>query len=322
MAGITGEIQQNRRGVNKLESYLRVPSPKQSTTLTAPGVSVNVSVSATIYTRPINESLIAGHPDASNQPGRGTVGDNRGSWTQVATSEDSEFTDGGKRALADALTGADQGVSHAEVGSGTTAPSTSDNALESGTGPVRVWYDLGTETDTTFITDFRFNEFGDVINELGLWTPDDKFVCRLTTGNVDPTASDEIKIEITVTVSISSRSNVAVTDATAISNSLGSPLTSVGLNEIAIGTDNTDPTTSDTALGNEVIRKNVDHEASAASVTPWTVIFRSQPSTQPHDITELGVIDGTGTLVWRSVFGAETKDDRTRMRPQATLTIE
>jgi hypothetical protein len=322
MSGITGEIQQNRRGVNKLESYLRNPSPKQSTTLTAPGVSVNVSVSATIYTRPINESLTVGHPDASNQPGRGTIGDRRGSWTQVATSTDGEFTDGGKRALAVALTGANQGVSHAEAGSGTTAPSTADNALENGAGQVGSWYDLGTDTNTTFLADFRFNEFGDTIEELGLWTPDNKLVCRLTTESVDPAASEEIKIAVELTLSTSSSSNAAVTNTTAISDSLGSPSTSVGLEKIAIGTDSTNPTSSDTALGNEVIRKNTDHEASAASVTPWTIIFRPEPSTQPHDITELGVIDGDGTLVWRSVFGAETKDDRTRMRPQATLTIE
>lgn len=319
---IQREVTENRRKVQRLETYYRQPAPQQTLSVRAPEVRVELTVSATVYTRPVNDTLVGGHPDASNQPGRATVGDRRGSWSQVATSSASAYVDDGRRALAEALTGAAKGVTHAEAGSGTSDPSASDTDLDSGASQVGAWYDLATADTIRWLADFRFDEFGDVVNEVGLWTEADELVCRLTTGGVDPTASEELKLEVEITVTPDTGSAVAVTDATAISNALASPPSTVGLDAIALGTDGTDPTTSDTTLGNAVVQKSADHETGAASVTPWTIVFRSEPSTQPHDIREIGVFDETGTLAWRAVFAAETKNARTRMRPQAALRIQ
>lgn len=313
MPGITDEIQRNRRDLNQLESYLRVPSPEQSTTINAPGVRVSLNTSGVVHTRPINESLIVGHPDASNQPGRATVGDRRGSWSQVATSTDGFVPNPVKKSLATALTGAYRGISHAAIqlqSTGATSPQ------------IGTWYDLGDPTTTTIITDYRTNDIPDTFDAIATYTNDGSFALGPVFNPIDPAINEEVKINVDLSISTSSNNDAAVTDPTAISNALASPAYTVGLNKIAIGSLDDDPTSSDTSLAGEVIRKNADHNIGPQSVIPWTIIFRSEPNTQPHTIEELGVFDGNGTLVWRSVFPYETKNERTRMRPQSTLRIE
>lgn len=319
---IEGEVRENRRKVQRLETYYRQPVGDQSTSINTPEVRVTMNVSVTVYTRPLNDTLVGGNPDPTHQPPRGVAGDRRGSWTQTAASSTSAFVDEGKRALIEALAGTTKGVDAISVGTGASEPYASDTALESETNQVIVWYDLGTADTTRWLADFRFNEFGDTINEVGIWTEAYELVARITTGGVDPTASEEVKLEIELTVSPETGSAVAVTDATVISNALATPTADGGLDQIGIGTDDTNPAPSDTSLGNEVIQKAVAYEGGPSSITPYTVIIRSEPSTQPHEITELGVYDDTGSLAWRTTFAAETKDDRTRMRPQSALRIQ
>ena len=317
---IEREVRKNRRKAQRLESTYRVPSPDQTTTLSVPELRVSLEWTITVYTRPLEDALIPGHPDPAHHPGQGVCGDRRGSWSQVDQSTESATLDAGRAALAEALSGVQRGIDQAAIGSGTTTPNGGDTSLEAEDSRRTAWYDRRDASSTAWLADYRFDAFEE-INEAGLTLENGDFAARLTTSGVSPDDSTEAKIEVEMTVNPDTGDNVALTDGTAISDALATEQEAVGLDQIALGTDSTQPGQSDTSLGTEVIRKPVDHDVAQQSVTPWTIVIRQEPSTQPHDLTELAVLDGDGTMSWRVTFSAETKDSRTRLQPRARLRI-
>lgn len=312
---IEDEVRQNRRTNRRVSSFFREPTPTQTTNLFFPDVEVYVDVTATIYKRSINNTLVIGHPDASNGMGRGEMGDNReDSWTQVATESETEFVEKGRAAVANAMSGAAEGLEQCEVGSGSSTPTVSDTSLDSGAGLADAFSVKDTGAKTTGVGVLRFAEATDTVSEFGLYTQDDDLVCRGTLTTIDPASDEELKLEVTLSFSEDTTGSNAVTDLETFADAIASEGESFGLKEMAIGTDGTNPTTGDTALGNEVIRKEVGHTVGEQTIKATTTYFKDQPSTQPHEIRELGVFDQNGTMMWRLTFSAETKDEDITMK--------
>ena len=84
------------------------------------------------------------------------------------------------------------------------------------------------------------------------------------------------------------------------------------LTHIAVGTDNTPPTTSDTALGNEVLRKaaqeiSVDSINNTVTASMWIASTEANGTT----LQEVGTFDSDtdGNMLSRNTFNAIPKDD-------------
>ncbi|MFC7140923.1 hypothetical protein ACFQMA_13950 [Halosimplex aquaticum] len=76
--------------------------------------------------------------------------------------------------------------------------------------------------------------------------------------------------------------------------------------ELAVGTGTTDPTKTDTALENEVIRKPVDgDDAGTGEVTFATRLTSSEAN--GADLAELGAVDGDGDLQARLTYSSIVK---------------
>lgn len=317
--GIEQEISQNRRQTTRLESYQREVAPQQTIGLGAPAGQISVGVAATLYERPLGQSLISGHPDPEHGSGRGISGDDRGAWAEIASTADGSFVDDGRAALAAALAGAQRGIDTAAVGSDGTTASGADTGLRAPGPPIHAWHGTPDSQTLTATAEWRFSDVRETIRELGLYDDEADLLARLTTADVTLEDRSELRAEFELSYSHSASGQAAVTTMATIAHALATPAEAVGINEIALGTDDTAPSTNDTALGNQVITKTAAADVQRSSVVPWTLVTRSEPDTQPHEIVELGAIDQAGDLVWRVVFGSETKDDRVRLRPRSPL---
>lgn len=311
---IEDEVRQNRRTNRRVSSFFREPTPSQTTNLRFADVEVFVEVTASIYTRPLNDTLVTGHPDAKQGFGRGTFGDNRGSWTQVATESDAELVKNGRNAIANAMSGAAEGIEQCQVGSGTSTPASSDASLDSGAGLADAFGVKNSGADVTGVGILRFAEATDTVSEFGLHAQDDDLICRGTLTTVDPAVDEEVKIEVTLTFTEDTTGSAAVTSLVTFADSIASEAEAFGLKEMAFGTDGTNPTTSDSSLGSEVIRKEVGHNVGESTIRATTTIFKDEPGTQPHDIREVAIFDQDGTMLWRLTFSAEEKDEEITMK--------
>lgn len=317
--GIEQEISQNRRQTTRLESYQREVAPQQTIGIGAPAGQISVDVAATLYERSLKDSLISGHPDPQHGSGRGVAGDVRGEWIEIASTSDGSFVDDGRAALAAALAGARRGIDTAAVGSDGTTVSRADTGLRAPGKPVHAWHGTPDSATLTATAEWRFSDVRETIRELGIYDDEADLLTRLTTADVTLDDRSELRAEFELTYSHSASGQAAVTEMATIAHALATPVDTVGINEIALGTDDTPPSTGDTALENAVISKTAAADVQRSAVVPWTIVTRSEPSTQPHEIVELGAINQAGDLVWRVVFGAETKDDRVRLRPRSPL---
>ena len=79
--------------------------------------------------------------------------------------------------------------------------------------------------------------------------------------------------------------------------------------ELAVGTDATDPTVSDTALGIEVISKATTEGDDGTGVATFSIRLDTTEA-NGSDLAEIGAVDGSGTLLSRLVFAeiAKTSD--------------
>lgn len=319
MPDITDEVRENRRSARLIESYSRQPAPDQTVPLGLPPVTVEVDVSATLYTRALGDTLISGHPDAKHGSGRGSGGDNRGSWSQVETA-DGEWTEDGRSWFVDGLSGTAIGIGSILAGTDTTGVTTADSSLGTKQGKIHAWVKKTSSSKTTVVAQFLFDSFGDTVEELGLEADNDTFLGRLLADStVNPTNNEELKVEIELSFSWSAPGDLAVTDLDTLSDLVATDDETTTISKLHIGTDSTSADTSDTSLGSKVDEKQVQTNVAQESITAITQFLKSEPGSQPHDIVEAGVFDGQGTLLWRATFDATEKDDRVRLRPTSTL---
>lgn len=320
--GIEDEIRKNRQTSVKLEGNQYVAPPNLARTVTIPAGAVEITVSATLYTRDLGDALIIGHPAPDHGVSQGVVSDRRGSWTAAKTldSGDGVFTSAGRQALAEALDGTGTALDTGATGSGTASPSTSDTSLASVAEEVTAWAETPDDQTLRCVADFRFREIADPVEEFGIDADDDTLLARLVTGGVDVALDEEVKIEIDLSFSHSA-SNAAITDWTSISHALDGG-TSVDLAELALGTDDTTPQESDTMLGNQIVSKPASVSTGPNSVSLLAVVLEDEPDTSTYQLQEAGAIRSDGTLVWRVVFAATTKDDERPLQGRSTLALD
>lgn len=322
---IEDAVARNRGSARKLETYEVEAGGDPLQEYNFDGSVVEVGVTAEVYTRPINSTLVFGHPSSAHGFGRGDFGDRRGSWTsqETVSSSSGEFTRLGREAVADALQGALRGVGSAVVGSGTAAPSVSDSSLAAEEGSAPAWATKDANNETRAVGTFLFSGFGDAVNEMGIEADNDDLIARLTASGVNPTAEQEARVDVTMTFVGNGVASGVVTDngETAIADSIESFGSVVGIEAVAIGTGTAQEAESDTSLANELDRKNALHDRRPEQVRAYTKWYGGEVSGTPHSVSEMGLFDNSGRLVFRIVFDPFTLTDESDPSVGASIRV-
>lgn len=304
-------VARNRAGQKRLEGYSIEVNASGTRDYVFTGSTVEVTVGIEVYTRPLGNTLIMGHPQAKQGMGRGGMGDNRGSWSLVTSTEESgEFTKDGRGTVIDTLAGNINGLAALAVGTGTGAASVSDSALESRTGSTFAFGLKDAANVTRARAPFLFQEFGDTVAEFGVEDRDGDLMARLTTTTINPAVDEELKVGITFEFNGHGIGDSVVTNAgeKAIADAIQIKSETVGLYEVAVGTGTTDPSKSDTTLAAEEDRKRASRDRGNETLRSFAKWYKNEPSTQPVTLTEMGVFDYGGDLVWRTVYDGFEKN--------------
>lgn len=322
-------IAENRQDIRRTAANFIEAAERGSIDLTFGRNTVEVAVSAEVYKRPLNDTLVPGHPDGSvHGPGRGAVGDQRGGWSLVTSSVNSaDFTRDGRKAVRNALDGQNGGVRTAGIGTGTTDASTGDTALQTPTTTdANAAATKVNAEEARGVALFLFNDHANSGTEFGLYNTDGSLLCRVTVDDVNPTAEEEVKVVVTLSVSGSGVGDSVVTNEgeKAIANALHFPYLTVGLNKIALGTGTTDFSKSSSSLTSEEIRKTALRELDLESIRSKTKLYEAEPSTQPVTLSEMAVFDNASTpnMVWATTFTGEEKTDGVPLRATVGFKIE
>lgn len=321
MPRIQDQVAENRRGVQQIDGRFIFVPDRRDENLTFGRNTFEMTLAVEVYTRPLNDSLISGHPDGSQHgSGQGVAGDVRGSWTLQEDAEAStEWTRDGRNAVRDSLAGDAGSVTEIGVGTSGTDASPDDAALGAEQGRTNAYGIRSTEAFNAVRhrSNFLFAETGegglDPV-EYAVFDSTGRLMGRVTTSAVAVGPSEEVRVDITTTIEGSGNGESVITDAgeTAVAESLQLEAVTVGLDEMAWGTGTATPSTGDTSLGNEVYRSVVTREKSLETVTASAPQFEPEPAGQPYDYTEVGVFDNDGNLVWRTTMDPFAKDSDTR----------
>ena len=310
-------IAENRRDIRRTEANFIEAPESGSIDLVFGRNTVEVEVTGEVYKRDLNDSLIVGHPNAADHGvGTGKVGDQRGAWTQVASASDSaEFTRAGRTAVRNALDGQTGGIRSAGIGTGDTSADTGDTSLVALSSKVNGVRDKASPSSNVArgMGVFRFHEHENDASEFALYNTDGGLICRLTFSGVAPTAEEEVRVLVDLTVSGSGIGDSVITNEgeAAIADALHYPNSVVGLNEIAFGTGSTEFSKSDTALTSEEIRKTVVRSLELEAIRTTAKLYQDEPGTQPVDLSEMAVYDNSASprMIWAATFSPEEKVD-------------
>lgn len=321
MPRIQDQVAENRRGVQQIDGrFIFVPDRRDSN-LTFGRNEFEMTVEAIeVYTRPLNNSLISGHPDPSHGSGRGVAGDVRGSWTlQQDVVDEFEWTRDGRNAVRDALAGDTGAINDIAVGTDNSAPDVSDTALGNETGRT---FGYGLRAGEAFNqlrtrANFLYAETGngglDPL-EFGLFDQSDRLLGRVVTDAVTVSSEEEVRVDITVQATGDGNGSSVITDdgEEAVVDALQLEDRTIGLDKVLWGTGTTAPTESDTSLENQVYEATCQRAKDLEVITVSAPQFESQPAGQPYDYTEVGVEDNQGNLVWRTTMDEFEKTDNVR----------
>lgn len=325
MSKIDEAVAENRRDVRTLNASLTVVPDRMDKILSFQRAEIEVTVALEgVDTRPLNDGLISGHPNGGTHgSGRGVSGDRRGAWSSEITAADTAvFTRDGRNAVRDGLAGqTDAGIADGAVGDNSTDADVDDTALGNETGRVS-GYGYKDAGDTTIARHtYRFAETSPDPDldplEIGIFGETGTLLGRLTVSGIAKTAENELRTEVSFTVSAGGGGESALTTAgrTTVADAIKTGSASASLKELAWGTDGTAPTTSDTALGTEIIRKGADHDLADEQVTAFAPLFEFEPEPeQPVDFQEIGIFDGDGDLFWRVAFEPVAKTEDVLLR--------
>ncbi|AGM11817.1 hypothetical protein M201_gp47 [Haloarcula californiae tailed virus 2] len=317
---IPTQVARNRRNVKRIDGqFVSVPSNVQQN-LRFLRNSIEVEVSLDVYTRPLNDALVSGHPaGGTHGSGHGVSGDRRGAWSQVVSGGSThEWTRDGRNAIRDALdgqaTGSIQGTS---VGTGSGA-GPGDSALVAETGSTFAYgvKDAGNEVRAR--SHYLYSETGEGgldPQEFGLEASSGQLMARATTSSaVAVTSEQEVRVDLTATISGSGGGNSTVTDSgeQTVADSIQTEGSLAGLAEIAWGTGTPDLTEATGGLGNQVFKKDALRELDLERIEVAAPQFEFEPAGQPYDYTEAAVLDQDGNVVWVVGFDAYPKDDGTK----------
>lgn len=273
--------------------------------------TIRVDVSLSLYSRDLGAGLFSGHPDPSHGSGRGEGGDTRGEWTLLTETTTSDmFTREGSNVVRDVLDGQSVSVTHAGIGTGTTDATRADTALVAESARRGTW---GTRTGnaTTTHAIFRFSDHAATVDEVGVFDATGRLLARATVPSQSLTVEDELRADVTLTVTGDAPGSAVITNAgeEAVAESLRSPASDAGLNEFAFGTGTGTYSKTSTGLFTESFRKFAARNLSTATLSAFSVVYAFEPSTQPLTLSEVGVFDAAGRLVWATTFEPFEKTD-------------
>lgn len=317
------QIAENSRVTGKLDSYFVSTSQRPEREWNFGTSDMSVSVTADIYTRPLNESLVFGHPDDSQGIGRGAFGDHRGEWTLEESIEGGVFTRQGRNTIVNSLRGTSSGMSVVSVGSDSSMATVSDESLGSEEGSTATSYRKPSPDEAAGFGSFRFSGFGDSVAEVGIDNQRGDLMARAAPVGVDPTSQQEVKVEITMHMDGQGTSGVAMTEDAdeAIADSILSESEVVELESIAIGTGTAPPQESDSSLGNQVSEKDANRDWLFESVRVSMKWYENEPGGQPVSLSEMGVFDSDGRMIMRATFDPFEKDSEIETTFSAAIRI-
>lgn len=330
--GIERQVAENRQDVTRLDGqFVSVPDRVQQN-LRFLRNRIQVDVSLEVYTRPLNQGLVSGHPDGSTHgSGHGVAGDVRGGWTQVASAASThEWTRDGRNAVRDALDGQQTGaIGGTAVGTGSADAAPSDAALVAETGSAFAYGVKDSANEVRARSHYLFDQAGDGSpdpQEFGLESIGGTLMGRLTTSStVSLGPEEELRVDLTVTISGSGSGNSAITNSGrgTVADSIQTEGTVAGLSEIAWGTGSPTIDPSTTSLANQVFKKDAQRTLDLEVIRVSAPQFEFEPAGQPYDYTEVGVLDGNGDLFWVVDFSGDPypKDSNTRFTTQAGFRI-
>lgn len=320
MPQIPGQVAENRQATRRLDGqFVDLPETAEIELNFGRNEIRGEVESAEAYTRPLNDSLISGHPEGETYgSGHGQAGDQRGGWTAKGiTVQSSQFTRSGRNAVRDALDGQASGsIREIGVGTGTSGAAVGDTALGSETGRAIAYGIKDSATVVRARANFGFSEDGlgsQDVTELGLFSSGGDLLARVVIDPITVTEDEELRVDIALTFSGEGVGNSVITSKAEerVADAIRTPGTAIGLNEIALGTGTTDPTKGDTDLETEVLRKTVLRETSNERIEARIKVMDTEPNSQPVTLTEIAVFDNASpaNLLWRVVFDGREKDD-------------
>lgn len=303
---IEDAVASNAQQIARQFANERIPSSAQNSGILLSPIPVDVDVTVEVYTRPINDTAIGGHPDASQGWGRGSWGDQRGSWTSQESTT-TTLNRAGQEAIADALV--DQVTEIAQASAGDDV--------------VTAWGIDDSDSETRGRASLRFDESPDTVSTADLRTQDGRVIAD---GSVTVAVDDqtEARVDVTLTFTAAERTDSErITNLSTIAGAIRAADEDLRLAKIAVGTDDTKPTSSDTSLGSEEVRRQAATSRSGLSAIAQTQIFSGEPTgaSFPIDLFELGVFDPNGDLVLRVVFAGETKRERVKLRARSGIRL-
>jgi len=271
-----------------------------------------VDVAVEVYTRSTGDQVVFGHQSASKGFGRGTFGDDKGAWSlQTDVEASAEFTKQGRKAAAEALNGQAGAVQTGAIGSDTTAAGTGDTALGTELYGTDVFANRTSNVlDTTAL--YAATSVAGTPGEYGIFDGDGRLLARVTidTSTVNLSAIDELRAVVTLTFTGDGNGAAIVTNdgEEALAASMKSPKKTVGPSEYAFGDGTSGFSKSDTGLTSERIRKNAGREAGRDRITAFTRLSDADMNGISVDLSEVGLFDNTGRMLWATTFRAIQSD--------------
>lgn len=321
-------VAENRQNIQRLDSGFITISGQSSRNLTFNNNDFNIKSTVKVYKRQLSSSLISGHPNGSNHgSGHGVSGDKRTNWTLVAESSGTErFANSGRNIVANALAGEDGSyINFVKIGSDGGALSLTDTSLRSLDGTAFAWPKAGAESNESIAEGiFRFNQHGSEIAEYGVFTTDDRLYNRLITDTENVSKEDEIRLEITFSVSSDTTGDSALTEGgkEKVAETFRAINVRTGLNTLAVGSGSSTPTVSDTTLDSNVYQSTCNRNRSPEAVTAQFIVFENFPENQPVDLSEAGVFAPDGTLIWRTTFDPFEKTENNEVQVSTRFRIK
>lgn len=307
------EVAKNRADVQRQASFFREPARTQTGVEALETLPVDVSVSGSVETRSLQDTLVFGGPTDQQAFGSGRFGDQGGSFGPGTSLTGTVVADG-RRAFVEAVAGNTVGLERAQLGSDTATPSAADESLGTPASATDAHGTLALSDSPQLQARLGPRATPDSIGEAAALDGSDRLLARVTPDAVVTTAADEeSRLTVTLTLAPDTTSSSAVTDVATLSEAIRSEASDVALDEIVLGTDDTTPSTADTTLGNRVLTIPAGQRGSRDTLVVTGLADAPEPASQPHDLVEAGIRD-SGTLVTRQTFPAVVKDDRTRRR--------
>lgn len=309
-------VAENREQVRQVGArFVEVDSARDRDFKFGPS-TFTVTVDATVYKRSTGSQVIFGHADADHGFGRGTFGDDRGSWVEAGSnvSTDAVFTKQGRRAVVRALDGQDGAVTRSKAGTGTSDPGTADTSLTDVYADSFV-YSAKPESNAVESKGVHdaANWVGDPV-EFGIFDAADRLLARVVIdGDWSIATDDEVRLDVRLTFEGDGIGNSVITNdgEGAVADAMKTVAVSTGPVEFAFGSGDADFDKTSTSLTTEEFRKGNERNIDRNRITARTHVFEHEPTavTMPVDISEMGVFDGDGRMIWATTFRTYTKRD-------------